>query len=484
MSISSAMSNAVLGLRAAGRGADVISNNISNALTPGYGRRVLELSSTAANGLSGVREVGVTRIVNEGLASDRRLADAANANTQGTMDFLTKVERLLGTPDSPASLSGALSRFEGALVTATSRPDAADRLETAVVEARSYASYLKAASDGVQEARTQADRTIASQVTELNGALKQVQTLNTEITKSQAQGRDTAGLLDMRQRVVDQIGTLVPLRQIARDGGQIALYSTSGAALIDGQASTIGFQPANLVTPYMSVGAGTLSGLTINDQPVRTGSDSGALRGGALAAQFAIRDETSIEAQADIDAMARDLVERFADPTVDATLAPGDAGLFTDNGSAFDPADEVGLASRLTLNAAVDPAQGGEAWRIRDGINAATSGTVGDSTLLQSLTVALTDPRAVASGSFAGSVLSTSGIVSAVISGVGGELNIAEQNATFAASRLDELTQLQLAEGVDTDQELQRLIQVEQSYAANAKMIATLDELMDILNRL
>eukprot|EP00581_Thalassiosira_minuscula_P024003 CAMPEP_0184437988 /NCGR_PEP_ID=MMETSP0738-20130409/628709_1 /TAXON_ID=385413 /ORGANISM="Thalassiosira miniscula, Strain CCMP1093" /LENGTH=42 /DNA_ID= /DNA_START= /DNA_END= /DNA_ORIENTATION= len=41
MSISSALSNALTGLTASARRAEVVSSNISNAMTEGYGRRSL-----------------------------------------------------------------------------------------------------------------------------------------------------------------------------------------------------------------------------------------------------------------------------------------------------------------------------------------------------------------------------------------------------------------------------------------------------------
>lgn len=484
MSITSAMSNAVQGLRAAGRGAEVISSNISNALTPGYGRRELVLTSGSTAGIGGVRMAGILRIVDAGLASDRRLSEAASTNAQTLLDFHARVEGLLGTPDDASSLSARLAGFEGALVAATSRPDAADRLTAAVNQASDLADGLRAASKGIQDARGQADRTISAQVKSLNTSLEHVQTLNVQIRQTQAQGGNTAGLMDQRQQLVDSIGALVPVQEIAREGGQIALYTTGGAVLLDGQAATIGFTPAHVVTPYQTLGSGTLSGLTLNDQPIRTDSDRGALRGGALGAQLAIRDELGVTAQQEIDALARNLVERFADPSVDPTITAGAAGLFTDNGAPFAAADELGLASRLKINATVDPNQGGEAWRMRDGINATVQGPVGDASILQNLTSALTGPRVTASGSFSGSSFSASGMVSAMISEVGANMTGAEQEVSFTSARLSELTQRQLADGVDTDQELQRLIQVEQAYAANARMLETLDEMMQILNRL
>ena len=42
----------------------------------------------------------------------------------------------------------------------------------------------------------------------------------------------------------------------------------------------------------------------------------------------------------------------------------------------------------------------------------------------------------------------------------------------------------ELAGGVDTDQELQKLLLIEQAYAANARVIQTADELIQLLIRL
>lgn len=484
MTISGALSNALSGLRAAGRGAEVVSSNISNALTPGYGRRTLALASASIGGAGGVRIDGINRIVDASLNADRRLADAEQSNLQGKADFLKRVETMLGTPDTPSSLAAQLSNFENALITASSRPDAPERLATAVSQANSVINTLRNASDGIQQARTSADRNIATQVDRLNVALKQVATLNTQITATQVQGGDVAGLQDQRQILLDDIGTLVPVREVPRDNGQIALYSVGGAVLLDGTPATVAFNSSNVVTPYMSVGGGTLSGLTINGNPVRTDAEKGALRGGVIASQFEIRDDLGVEAQSQIDTIARDLVERFQDPTIDPSLAAGDAGLFTDAGTAFDPLNEVGLTSRLSLNASVDPEQGGEVWRMRDGMNAATPGAASDATILQSLVGVLSDTRTPPGGGFGVAAYSASGLVSAVTSAIGASRTTADQQLSFASTRLTELTERQLADGVDSDAEFARLLLIEQSYAANARMIEAADEMMQTILRI
>ncbi|HBS34332.1 MAG TPA: flagellar hook-associated protein FlgK, partial [Parvularcula sp.] len=66
-----------------------------------------------------------------------------------------------------------------------------------------------------------------------------------------------------------------------------------------------------------------------------------------------------------LDAFAADLIDRFAAPGLDPTAAPGAPGLFTDAGAARADPFVAGLAGRLRLNAAVDPDQGGEPYRLR-----------------------------------------------------------------------------------------------------------------------
>ncbi|ABG30283.1 flagellar hook-associated protein FlgK [Roseobacter denitrificans] len=481
MSISGALSNAMTGLRAAGRTSEVISANLANAMTPGYGVRNLSLSSSQ---LGGVAIDGVMRNVDPSLLADLRLADASFGNANNRTKFLNDFENLLGTPEEANSLAGRMAEFERTLITAASRPDAPERLNSVVDAARDIATLISKASDGVQQARSDADRAIQVQIDRLNTSLQSVKELNSQITRTISTGSDASALFDNRQAIVDEINAIVPVRLVPRDNGQIALYSTGGAILIDGGVAEIEFNAVNQVTPFMTLGGGTLSGLSVNGYPVRTDSARGALGGGTLGAHFEIRDELGTSAQTQLDAFARDLIERFQDPAVDASLAVGDPGIFTDAGLAFDPVNEIGLSARLSVNAAVDERQGGESWRIRDGVNALTPGDVGDARLIQALSDTLSAKRAPASGDFGAGAFSAMNLISTFTSQVGADRSRAEQTLSFASSQFDELTQQVLANGVDSDQELQRLLIVEQAYAANARMIEAADEMMQTILRI
>jgi len=170
----------------------------------------------------------------------------------------------------------------------------------------------------------------------------------------------------------------------------------------------------------MTYSGGVLGGITRNGQPLSATDGFGKFSGGALEASFNLRDQVLVDAQESIDLMAADLISRFEDPSTDPTLTAGMAGLLTDSGAPYTAADLVGLSSRLSVNTAIDPDAGGSLSRLRDGIGA-------------------------------------------------------------ISARWDTLNASVLADGVDTDYEMQMLLQIEQSYAANAKLIQAADRMLQSL---
>lgn len=484
MSLSTSLANALSGLTASSRAAGVISSNVANALTEGYARRELHLSSQSLGGTgAGVQVDGITRSVNVAVLADRRLADADAGNAGLRTGFLSRVETLLGNPEDAGSLAARIAGIEASLVQAASRPDSQARLQGVVDAANALTDHLGALTDDVQQARMDADAGIARQVATLNTSLTQIDRLNAEILAQRAAGRDATALMDQRQLLVDRVAEIVPVREVPRDRDQIALFTTGGAILLEGNPAVIGFTPAGVITADMTIGSGALSGLTINGMPVPS-TDDGVLGGGTLGATLAIRDDLAPGAQRQLDALARDLIERFEAPGVDPTLTPGQPGLFTDAGAVLDPLLEEGLAGRLRLNALVDPAAGGQLWRLRDGLGAAAPGNVGDATRLTSLGAALSTGRVPSSGGFIGAARSASGLAADVLSGIASARQQAEFRESFSVSRQEALTELHLADGVDTDAEMQNLLLVEQAYSANARVIQVIDDLLQQLVRL
>lgn len=479
MSISGALFNAYSGLVAAARTAEAVSHNVSNAQTDGYGRREVDLVAASVDGRgTGVRVAAIRRTTDQIAIADRRLAQAEVGNSSVRAQTLSRLEGVIGIPGDGEALTDLVAAFEASLLSAQSRPDSQVRQQNVLYAANGLVSHLNQISQTSQNLRMEADRSIGQQVTVLNDSLANIARLNRDIRLQIGAGHSVNGLMDQRQVLVDRISEIVPIKTYPREKGGIAITSTSGASLLDGLPAEFGFTDVGLITPDMSLASGALSGLTLNGKDISVSGNGSLISGGALSALFETRDETAPFASAQVDAFTRNLMERFENASLDATLSSGDPGLFTDSGAALDPLNEVGLAGRLAVNAVVDPNAGGALWRLRDGLGSTSPGEVGNSTLLSGYIDMLNIGHSAASGQFsagASSLADLAGDLSALNSTA--RLD-AEQAEVFAQSRFQELYLIEMESGVDTDQEMQTLLLVETAYAANARVVSTVDEML------
>jgi flagellar hook-associated protein 1 len=485
MSISSALSNALSGLNVAARATDLVSSNIANAMTEGYGVRSLAVSARIiGNSGAGAWVSGVIRHEDSILIGHRRRAEAEAGFATTRAQHLAALEAVIGTPDRPASLAARAADVSAAMTAAAAAPHDPMRLGAAVDAAVELSSTINMIADKVQAQRLQADAEIGRAVGRINTALTALTALNTQIRQDTGGGRDVSALLDAQSRLVDEIAPLIPLESRRDTTGALQLYSADGRALLDGRPAVLGFSPAHVMTADLTLANGGLSGVTLNGRALAFDGTAPALAGGRLAALVALRDAWAPAAQQDIDAVARDLAARFAAPGLDPTLAAGQPGLFTDAGRPIDPAQETGLAARLRVNAAVLPADGGAHWRLRDGLGATAPGPSGAAGHLHAQIAALDGLRDTVSGSFSASGRSFAGLVGDHLTGVGLARQRVEIDQAHGAARLTALQDEELRQGVDTDAELQQLLRIEQVFAANARVVGAAQEMIDQLIRM
>ena len=489
MSISSALNIALSGLTAASKRSEITSGNLANALTDGYGRQSVSLTAAVLGGYgSGVAVVSVDRASNPELTSARRIADGDLAGGQAELDALARLERSLGVAGGEDTLASRIIAFEGALRQLAETPELAPRQVAATAAASDIASRLNQISTEGARVRQTADADISRQVNEVNGALSKIARLNSQIQIFATSGRDTASLIDLREQLIDQVAAIVPIREQMRANGVVELTTAQGLVLTNTKAQQIQFTPSPIITAPMRYddGAGALSGLTLNGVDITPGGPGNqAIAGGALAGQFAIRDRIAPQVSDRADALAADLIGRLAASGLDPTLAPGAPGLFTDDGAAYDTANLVGLAGRIRLNAAVDPGAGGDPALLRDGLGATAPGPTSNGALPRALLDALTAAGSVTTVPGLPPTLSFLQAAAGLVELTAFDRVSAESDVAAFSSTRETLASAEAeAIGVDTDTELQALIQIEQAYAANVQMIQTaarmLDELMEI----
>lgn len=471
MTLSYALNAAVSGLAAVSRGVQAVSTNVANAATDDYGVRSLVLASRPNT--SGVRVVGVDRAMDQGLLELRRQAHAGAASAGQLREFWQGLDRQVGTPDQAGSMTQRISGLAFALQDAAAHPENGAKLSNIRQAADAVVQKIQDTEAYIQKQRKAADQSIGQDVESLNAGLEKVETLNKAIRRAISEGRDALGLMDMRQAVVSSLSAIIPLTEIKREGGRIELMTTGGLVLLDHKPAVIGFTPVRALDASMTAADGDLSGLTVNGRQISL--TSSRIAGGTLAAAIDVRDLHAPDAQKRLDALAQDLVNRFADPLVDPTLAANQPGLFTIDGTIADPSDLAGSAGRLKLNPLIDTANGETDWRLRSGLGATTPAATGTTTILLNLGAALDAGKPLMPGSPVQGVL---GHISSFASHIGSASYGADISHSYAAGRDAELLELVRRGGVDTDAEMQKLLRLEQAYGANARVIQAVDEMM------
>lgn len=490
MSISSSISNALSGLRVTGRLTEVASNNLANALTDGYGRQTLQVGASVLGGQgAGVSEISVSRSSAPEFTAARRLADGEAAEASVIAAAYQRLGQTLGTADAQNSLFRRLEAFESAMRQFAETPESEPRQTQTLEAARDVTAFLNSLSAEAATVRQNADAAIASDVATVNRNLVEIDRLNDKIKRLTATDRSVPTLIDTRERLIDEVNAIIPIQVQQRDNNVVHLYTSKGHFLVQETAAELEFSRSPIITApmvYDPAGTGALSGLTLRGIDISPGATNTLrLDTGALAANFAVRDELGTEFNARLDQFAAEIIARFEDPTVDPSLAVGDPGLFTDGGAALDLSVVEGLAGRIEVNALVDPNQGGDVSRLRDGLQSIAPGPSTSDTIPRNLLDALTSRRDASTIPGLAGLMDTSELVSGIVELVGISRTDAEVQATRLSSTRATLADSEAAKiGVNQDEELQSLIQIEQAYAANAQVIQTASRMLQIISEI
>jgi flagellar hook-associated protein 1 FlgK len=483
MGITNAIGNAFSGLNAASRAAEIVSRNVSNATVEGYTAKSLALSTQVFGGEgAGVKIDGVTRAGDPLITASRRRADAAASESGAEAEVLRRLSDLLLDPDGEDSLSGRFGALEGALRTLADTPESASVQKQAAEAARGVADRLNMLSTETVRIRSEVDKEIERQVSELNRALARIEALNREIQSAAAQGRDATGLEDERDRMIDTVNGIVPIRATPKSNGGVSLSTVGGAVLLDGRPQEIGFAAAPNVEA-----ANTLGGLTWNGVAASPTANA-YFRGGSLEALFRARDVTLPGFSGQLDLVAQDVVTRFQSMPgyTGAGGAPitVETGLFTDGAARYDETTPAvaGLAGRIALNPAV-AAPGGFAFlRTGDWPGAIEPPATGAAAFPTALYDAFTTPRAGSGLTGVAGPRDPVALVDEFAALTETAAGRAESETAFrtgaaTAVRAEEKT----ANGVDTDAELRNLLAIEKAYAANARVLQTADAMLALL---
>ncbi len=448
----SIINNALSGSLAAQASINTTSQNIANLQTKGYTRQGVILSArTPATGTYGAGfGVEVSKLVRFSDSYKSQQLWRANSDlgmrTQ-SQPYFTQLERVMG--DEQTSLSNGVDQFFRALNAAGVDPVSTPLRQQVVTAANAMAQSFNSIYNVTTQQQTSINQQRDAILPQLNTLSANIASLNQRITQSNVLNTNVSGLIDERDQAIDALANLVAVEVLEQPDGTRTVSLRSGQPLVVGNLA--GKLSMNATTLELSF-AGTTFGL----DGAKVGGQLGGL--GDFEKNYLLPLQTSISQMAEqMSTMVNDQLKLGRKPDG----PPGSAGtdLF-----AFNASGSGGILSLVPGFQASDLAFAG------------ASGAPGDSSNLQQLVkiknqdINLTSVGLVKIGDADTQLVGKLGIDS------GQNKSLLDIAATIRQQSEDDWA---ATSGVNKDEEAINLVEFQNMYQANMKVIAVANELFD-----
>jgi flagellar hook-associated protein 1 FlgK len=451
---------AASGLEADRAAMDAIADNLSNVSTPGYAAESATLTTSPSGDLLGIGS-GVT-VLNIGQASDAVLnadsmaAAASSASSSALQQVLGTVQSIFPEPGANG-LSAQLTSFWSSWDAIVTNPSQTAPRTEVVNQAQNLVSTLNQASAQLSQTAANTSTQIGSTVTSINTLLGQVASLNQSIVASIASGAQPNSLIDQRNGLVDQLGQDIGVSTRAQANGSLSVY-VGGIDLVQGNtADTLSVKSSGTPATISIVSGNTGAAL-----PVTSGTMAGLLQ----AVNVNIPGY-----QAQLDNVATALASTVNTQLGQGYDAAGNSDVAAGSGVGPDnsaPLFVIGAAPGAAASIAVNAAVAGNP-QLLAAASAATNGA-NDGSNAQVLAEL---------GATPGGPDQT---YQTFITNVGSQVQAATTQSQAQQSLSQSLqSSLQSVVGVNTDQQTVDMLGFQQAYQASAKVISTIDTMVQSL---
>lgn len=280
MSLTTALQNALSGLQTAQANIQVISNNVTNANTEGYTRKIVQQTSRVLAGEGRGVELGdITRIVDQRILSDLRSNLGSLGESSVQEFYYTRVLDQFGTLSNNDSIGADIADLSSALQNLAASPESSANRTEVILTAAALAEKLNNMSTQIQALRLDADREIATKIESVNSELETIAVLNEKIEIRVAIGESVAELEDLRDQAINNITEIIDVRYFERTTGVIVLTLPDGRLLADENAKTIEHTQAGAISADISYPDDGINGILANGVDITDSIDSGEIKG-------------------------------------------------------------------------------------------------------------------------------------------------------------------------------------------------------------
>lgn len=214
----SSFNTAVSGLFASQRSLDTIGHNIANMNTPGYTRQRANQVSHKPTSIEGGEWLGtgvkmdhIVQIRDELLDLKYRNQNTMKGYWQEINVSLRQVEDVFGEPNGNGvakALDAFFNSIDGVLKHSDDPTAKASFIETGIA----FTRFMNETTRKFEELISDADEEVFAMTTQINTKLKQIGQLNSEIFESESNGAMANDLRDKRNILIDEISEMADIR--------------------------------------------------------------------------------------------------------------------------------------------------------------------------------------------------------------------------------------------------------------------------------
>ncbi|MBC7857176.1 MAG: flagellar hook-associated protein FlgK [Burkholderiaceae bacterium] len=272
------INNALTGSLAAQVALTATSQNIANLQTKGYTRQgvlltALQPTEAVKSGGNGVEVSALIRFSDDYKNQQMWRSNSEINRFSHTQPYLTQLERVMG--DATASLSAGVDGFFAALNASDVDPTSTPLRQQVVSEADSMAQHFNSMNNVVSSQLLSLRQQRSAIPAQANEAIAAIALMNQNIVGSGAAGTNVSALIDARDQAIDALAGLMALevtnqadgtRDVSlKSGPPLVIGSLGGSISVTGSATgtqtiNLTFETANFVIGNQIVG-GQMGGL-------------------------------------------------------------------------------------------------------------------------------------------------------------------------------------------------------------------------------
>jgi flagellar hook-associated protein 1 FlgK len=448
MSLATSLSTAVQSLNAATGAMQITNNNIANANTTGYTRKLVVLQEVASTGDgnlsvgSGVVLEGYQSVRDELVQTQIQQETQAQSGANAQLSSLQAIEPTFTT--SKTDIGTELSALFSSISSLSTSPTSSTSQEAVLTAGQNLATAFNTASSTLTTQQAGLNTQVTEDVSEINQLTKQIAALNPQLVQLKATGQDGGTAQDQMDQLVLKLSALTGVSVTQTDNGE-TLTTGDGTPLVVGSQSFA-----------LQVTTGSDGMQHVLDQ---NGDDiTSSLTSGDLGGTIQTRDTTIPGLLTQLDTLANQFATAMNAAQAKGYDQNGDAG-----GNFFTVSSTVSGSAASIKMAISDPAL----------IASSSDGTSGSNGNLTNLSAVQTTK--LVSGKTPGDAYAS------LVYQVGSLTSSANAESTATTASLLQLNkQLSAVSGVSINEEAANLITYQQAYEAAARVVSTIQELFSV----